>query len=279
MLNTLSVSKRILTGLALLPFALGIAFAQVPAIDPGGTVNAASNAKLQPVAAGSLVSIYGSNFAAGLALASSVPLSTTLGNTSVTINGIPAPLDFVSPGQINAQVPFELLGINGAVNVVVNNNNVSSVPDPVILNPTAPAVFGANTTPNNYAIAFFGVDSDPRFLKYAWPPNTLAGATTFLAKPGDILTVYATGLGAVNPPEQSGHDSQDALRQTVANTTVLIGNVNAQVFFAGLNPFFPGVYQLNIGVPQVPPGNAVPIQIQIGGVTSPSNIFIGVGAP
>lgn len=277
--------QRILSGLVLVPFAVGVTFAQVPTITPGGTVNAASNAAGQPVAAGSLVSIYGSNFAAGLALASSVPLSTTLGSTSVTINGIPAPLDFVSPGQINAQVPFNVLpaGQNGAVSVVVTNNGVPSPADPVVINQTGPGVFGAGTSSGTYAIAYFGVATDPRFLSYAWPPNTINGLTTYLAKPGDVLTVYATGLGAVNPTEPNGsapvYDTPIQTKNTVAATTVLIGNVNAQVLFSGLNPYFPGVYQLNIEVPQVPPGNAVPIQIQIGGVTSAASVFIGVGAP
>jgi uncharacterized protein (TIGR03437 family) len=260
---------------------MGVSLAQQsPVITPGGTVNAATNGPKQPVAPGSLVSIYGSALAAGLALASSVPLSTSLNGTTVTINGIPAPLDFVSANQINAQVPYELVGTTGAVNVVVNGDNGQSVPDPVVLNPTAPGIFPVTTPAGDvYAIAYFGVDSDPRFLKFAWPPNAYPGLTTFLAKPGDILTVYATGLGAVNPTVQTGHDSQDQVRFTVADTRVLIGNADATVYFSGLTPYFPGVYQLNIGVPQVAPGAKVPIQIQIGGVTSPANIFIGVAAP
>jgi uncharacterized protein (TIGR03437 family) len=279
------VNYRILSGLLVLPFAVGVTLAQTPVITPGGTVNGATSEAgklaLQPVAAGGLVSIFGNALAAGLALASTVPLSTSLNGTSVTFNGILAPLDFVAPGQINAQVPFELLGTTGAVNVVVTNNNVSSIADPVILNPTAPGVF-SSTTPSGvvYAIAFYGVGSDPRFQTFAWPANADPRVTTSSsAKPGDILTVYATGLGAVTPSEISGQNSADQLRNTVANTTVLIGNANAQVFFSGLAPLFPGVYQLNIAVPQVAPGDQVPIQIQIGGVTSPANVFIGVAAP
>ena len=248
-------------------------------------MNAASNAAGQPVAPGGLVAIYGNSFAAAIALASTVPLSTSLGGTSVSINGMAAPLDFVAPGQINAQVPFEVLppGVNGSVNLVVTTNGVPSPPDPVMINQTAPGIFGFAAPSGNYAIAYFGVAADPRFTSYAWPPNTAAGLTTFLAKPGDVLTVYATGLGAVNPAEQTGsapvYDSQPQTKSTVATTTVLVGNVPATVLFSGLTPYFPGVYQINIEVPQVPPGNAVPIQIQIGGVTSPANVNIGIGAP
>ena len=248
-------------------------------------MNAASFAAGQPVAPGSLVAIFGNNFATGLASASTIPLSTSLGGTSVTINGIAAPMDFATPGQINAQIPFNVLppGVNGSVNVVVTNNGVPSPPEPVVINQTAPGILGYGAASGNYAIAYFGLASDPRFTSFAWPPNTVPGLTTYLAKPGDVLTVYATGLGAVNPPEPTGsaplYDSPVQLKFTVATTTVLIGNVPATVQFSGLTPSFPGVYQLNIVVPQVPPGNAVPIQIQIGGVTSPANVNIGIGAP
>jgi len=261
-------------------------FAQAPAVTPGGTVNAASNAASQPVAPGSLVSIYGSNFAAGLALASTVPLSTSLSSTSVSINGIAAPLDYVSPGQINAQVPFNVLpaGVSGSVNVVVTNGNTSSAPQPVVINQAGPGVFGdANLTPV-YAIAYFGVATDPRFLQYAWPPNTVPGVTTSFAKAGDVLTILATGLGPVTPAEGTGtapaYDSNPQVHNTVATPTVLLGNAPTQVpailLFSGLSPQFPGVYQLNIEVPQgAPTGNAVPLYVQTVGVTSPA-VYIGI---
>ena len=83
--------------------------AQTPAINSGGIVNAASFAPGQPLAAGSLVAIFGVQLAPGLAQADTVPLSTSLSNVSVSFNGIAAPLDFVSAGQINAQIPYEAL--------------------------------------------------------------------------------------------------------------------------------------------------------------------------
>jgi uncharacterized protein (TIGR03437 family) len=274
------VLKPFVVGFISLPFSIAIVFAQTPVITPGGTVNGASFEAGKPVAAGSLVSIFGSQFAAGLALADTVPLNTNLAGTSVSFNGITAPLDFVSSGQINAQVPFEVLsGGTGAVNVVVTRNGVPSAADPVIINTVAPGVFYDQGT--GYAIAYFGLGSDPRFGKLAAPPGTFPqnpnGTTT--AHPGDILTVYATGLGALDKPILSGHDSSDALRNTVATPTVLIGNVQAQLFFSGLTAQFPGVYQLNIGVPSVPTGTKVPLQIQIGGITSPPIAFIAVANP
>ncbi len=280
--------QKIVIGL-LLPATAGLMFAQAPVITTGGTVNAASNAAGQPVAPGSLVSIYGSNFAAGLAAASTVPFSTSLNGTSVSINGIAAPLDFISQGQIKAQVPFGVLppGVNGSVNVVVTFNSNPSAAQPVVINQAAPGIFGdPNVTPI-YAVAYFGIFTDPRYGQLAWPPNTVAGVTTANAHPGDVLTVLATGLGPVTPVEADGsaplYDSNPQSHSTVATPTVLIGNpptqVPAIVLFSGLSPQFPGVYQLNIQMPQGPPaGNAIPLYIQAGGLTSPP-VYIGVSVP
>jgi uncharacterized protein (TIGR03437 family) len=265
-----------LRGLFLLPFAIGVSFGQMPVINTAGTVNAASFAPDQPVAAGSLVAIFGTSFAAATALADSVPLSTTLGVTSVTFNGVPAPLDFVTPGQINAQVPFNVFSdgsTSGTVNVVVTNGGVSSAPQPVVINPVAPGVF----TSNGYAIAYFGSGTDPRFGDLAAPVGTFPGSLP--AHPGDVLTILATGLGAVTPSVQTGSPSFDQLRTTVLTPTVLVGNVPAQLLFSGLTPSYPGIYQVNISVPQLPTNNSVPIQIQMNGVTSPATANIAVASP
>lgn len=276
MSNTRSVLSRFRI-LSLTLFASGIVFAQTPTVNVNGTVNAASFAPAQPVAAGSLVAIFGNQLATGLASADTIPLATTLGATSVTINGINAPLDFVTAGQINAQVPFEVFPAgttSGSVNVVVTLNGVPSPPQPVVINPVAPGVFAAS----GYAIAYFGAGGDPRFGALAAPVGTFPGSTP--AHPGDILTVYATGLGAVSPTVLSGHNSLDQLRFTVVQPTVLIGNVQATVQFSGLTPSFPGVYQLNIVVPQVPTSNGVPLQIQMNGITSPATgALIAVTSP
>src|SRR5438876_5231575 len=96
--------------------------ASAQTISPNGIVNGAS---LQPpVAPGSVISILGTNLAASTAGSSSVPLPTTIVGTSVLVNGTPAPLFFVSPSQINAQLPYEIQP--GPATLVVTVNGVSS---------------------------------------------------------------------------------------------------------------------------------------------------------
>src|SRR5947208_16712876 len=110
-------------------FCVGAAFSQTPVIANGGVLNAASFDKTSgvPLAPGQLISIFGSELAAGLALNDTVPLSTSLSDSvSVTFNGITAGLDFVSPGQINAQLPWNVLPASanstGTATVVVTRS-------------------------------------------------------------------------------------------------------------------------------------------------------------
>lgn len=264
-----------ISGLFLACLAASGGQAQSPVISAGGIVNAASFAAGQPLAAGSLVAIFGTQLAPGLAQAASVPLSTSLSNVSVSFNGIAAPLDFVSAGQINAQIPYEALpsGGSGTINVTVSNNGNVSPPQPIVINSAVPGVFAVS----GHAIAIIATDaSDPRYGTLAAPAGSIPGLTTSPAHANDVLIVYATGLGAVTPAVQSGHDSLDQLRTTVLTPTILVGNVPGPLYFSGLTPQFPGVYQINVGVPQVTPGNAVPLQVQINGVTSPATANIAI---
>jgi uncharacterized protein (TIGR03437 family) len=266
-----------------LVFAAALASAQnTPTITPGGIINSASFQAI-PLAGGSLFSIFGSGLASRLASASTVPFSSSLGGVTVQfVNGsttIDAPLSYVQPGsggtsQINAQVPWELVtpGTSATVNLVVSNNGVASAPTPVNIAPFSPGVFGFNTGSAIFAIAYTYQDG-----MFAWPANSVAGVTSHPAARGSLVIVYATGLGAVSPTLADGAAPGSVLTTADTPPVVMIGGINAQVAFAGLQPNVPGVYQLNITIPEgAPTGNAVPIQIQVGGVTSPATFTIAV---
>jgi uncharacterized protein (TIGR03437 family) len=257
---------------ALLGFAL-TSFAQGPAISPGGIVNAASFVPGQSVSAGSLAAIFGTNLAPGLAAAASVPLPTSLSNVTVMINGINAPLDFVSTGQINVQIPFEVAG-SPTVNVVVNNNGSISPAQTLNLAASAPGVFAYL---GSQAIAVNVTDpTSQRYATISAPSGSIPGLTTFPARVGDILFLYATGLGPTDHPVPTGQGSGTVLASTTSTPVVMVGGANAQVLFSGLTSSFPGVYQVNFVIPQVNTGNAVPLQIQMGGITSPATTTIAI---
>ena len=250
------------------------AFGQTPTVSPGGVVNSASFDKTMPVAPGSLISIFGSNLTATTATADSVPLSTNLSNVSVTINGVAAPIHDIFHGssfdQLNVELPVETL--TGTAQVIVTNNSQSSAATPIQVGPFSPGVFVFNAAGGQQiAIAINNADAT-----LAAPAGSIPGLTTHPAKAGDVLIIYADGLGAVTPSIQDGHASTDTTRTTVTTPVVMVGGMPVQVLFSGLSTFV-GVNQINIMLPPgTPTGSAVPIQIQVGGLLSSSSATIAV---
>jgi uncharacterized protein (TIGR03437 family) len=254
-------------------------FGQAPVIAPNGVVNGATFAP-GPVAPGSIASIFGTNLAGSLTQASTVPLSTALADVTVTINGKPAPLYFVSPdqpgnpgsAQINIQIPYDVLSdgtTSGSVNLTVNRTTAgSSQPSSVQIAPVAPGILQTN----GQAIAINNADGT-----IAAAPGSVPGLTTHAATAGDVLILYATGLGAVTPTVANGAASTDQLRKTNVTPTVMIGGVQAQVLFSGLTPQFTGVNQVNIVVPSgITPGNNVPIQIMANSILTSNQVIIAI---
>jgi len=256
--------------------AAGLGLAQTPVISNGGVANAASFTT--PITPGSLFSIFGTNLASSMASADTIPLSNSLGGATVEFiqgsNTFPAPMLFAQPttqtatSQINAQVPWEL-DPSQQTQVQVTVNGTPSTAVQVTLGPVGPGIFASN----GLAISVNNADGT-----LTWAPGTVPGLTTHGAKTGDTLIVYCTGLGPVTPSTPAdGANSLDALRRTATLPVVLIGGVQAQVSFSGLSPQFVGVNQLNIIVPSgVTPGANVPLQIQMGGITTPTNTVIAI---
>jgi uncharacterized protein (TIGR03437 family) len=250
---------------------VGVATAQ-PSIFSGGVINGASFEKGQAVAPGGLVAIFGTGLASETIPGDTIPLSATIGGTSATFNGIPAGLYFVSDGQVNAQLPWDVLpsGVSsGTANMVVTGPSGSSEAFTVQVIPAAPGIFSFPPGAG-YAIA---INADGSL---AAPAGVIAGITTHSAKVGDTLIVLATGLGAVSPSDANGAASLDALRNTLSVPVVLIGGKQAGVPFSGLSPQFPGINQVNVVVPQVGPGNSIPLQFQMGSITSTDQVVVAI---
>jgi minor extracellular serine protease Vpr len=260
---------RALFILTLAGFSLSMAAYAQPSVAAGGVVNGASFAS-GPVAPGSYISIFGTGLASTSASATSVPLSTSLGNVQVTFNNILAPLNYVSSGQINAQLPFELTGSSTA-QVVVSNGSASSAPQVVQVASISPGIFALG---GGQAVAYGNTD-----YTFAAAPGAIPGFTTHPAKILDpqTLVILATGLGPVSPAIADGVGDPTTIHNTTTNPVVLVGNVAAQVVFSGILPGVPGVYQVNIIIQAgTPTGNAVPLQIQMGGITTSNTITIAV---
>lgn len=268
---------RLISLLLVLLISAAAGLAQSPTVTAGGVLNGASFDKSGVgVTPGSLVSIFGSNLASANAQASSIPLSVSLGNVSVTFNGVSAPMLGTFPmasgpnvDQLNVQLPWELTGTT--VQVAVTNHGVTGPPQNVTLAPVSPGIFSIPPG-GGQAIA---INSDG---SVAAPTGSIPGVNTRPAKIGDPggLIILATGLGPVDSSVPDG-GIPTKLTNTTTKPTVLIGNVPAQVVFSGLTPQFVGVNQVNVAIPAgTPTGNQVPIQIQMGGQTSSANVTIAV---
>jgi uncharacterized protein (TIGR03437 family) len=224
-----------------------------PSVSAGGVVDGASFRSA--IAAGAIVSLFGENLSGSTLNASSLPLPTGLGGTSVAVNGIAAPLFFVSPTQLNVQLPFNLSA--GVVNVQVTRDGVASAAQAVTISSFSPALF---TVPSG--------GSGPGAILHN-STGVLVSASAPAAR-GEFLSIFATGLGAVQPLVESGAPGpSDPPSQTTTGVTVTIGGIPALTNFSGLAPTFAGLYQINAQVPQgVASGNSVPVIVTIGGVSS-----------
>lgn len=227
-----------------------------PAISQGGVVNGASF--LSPVAAGSIVSIFGSNLSFTQQSALFTPLPYTMGGSRFQVEGQATPLFYVSSSQVNIQIPWELAGsVDGQVTGTVGSATVS--PQRVAMAAYAPGIFKAGATQGAVIIAGTSQLAAPISFGFARP-----------AQRGEYISIYCTGLGLVaNRPATGAAASVTALSHTFATPTVSIAGIPVQVEFSGLAPGFVGLYQVNVQVPVgTPSGDSVPVTLSIGGSTS-----------
>ena len=218
----------------------------------GGVANAASYA--QTFAPGAILSVFGTNLAPATASAQTVPLPSMLAGTSATINGTAAALYYVSPTQLNIQIPYGLSA--GSVQLKVENNGESSFYS-FNLGTNAPAIFTTNSQGTGQGSI---LNTSYQLVDASHP-----------ATPGNTyLQIYCIGLGTVsNQPGDGAAAPSNPLAMTSTTPLVTIGGVPATVSFAGLAPGFVGEYQVNALVPgTVTAGSAVPVVISMGGVTS-----------
>ncbi|MBI3698741.1 MAG: metallophosphoesterase [Acidobacteria bacterium] len=202
----------------------------LPEVSVEAVVNAASF--VPSLAPGMLVSLFGRNLAPREDKASSLPLTTQLAGTTVTVGGRSIPLLYVSPAQINAQLPFEVLG-RATLRVTTPSGFGEA---PLVISEAAPGIFSPS--------------QEPAMLH---PDGTLVSAAN-PAETGETLAVFLTGLGDVNGRIDAGQPAPVPPLTTLALVQVQVGNLSVTPVFAGLAPGFAGLYQVNWQVPKLPTG-------------------------
>jgi uncharacterized protein (TIGR03437 family) len=213
-------------------------------INPQGVLNAASLAPFGvSLAPGEYVSIFGSGLGAA-PTAGAVPYGIELNGTSVNVNGLPAPIGFVSDSQINVLIPYGATGATATIQASFNGTPSNQVVLPLAA--AAPGVFSADSSGTGLGAVRH---SDGSVVNSANP-----------AKRGESIVVYLCGLGAVATPIPDGQAS--AVPDNANNKVVVyIGESAGTIAYAGLSPGFPGLYQINVTVPTTATGT-LPLAVQ-----------------
>lgn len=226
-----------------------------------------NGASFQPgIESGSWVTILGSNLSntspGRTWTASEIVngnLPQALDGASVTIDGKPAYVYYISPTQLNVQAPTD--SATGNVAVVVTNNSQTSASFNAQLETASPAFF------------LYPGTSDP--IASHFPDYGLVGTSSAPAHPGDVLILWATGFGLTNPPTPAGIVITGA-PATATLPVITIGGAQVPVSAAVLAPGSAGLYQIAIQLPSTVPTGSVAIQASVGGAMSPTGTTIVV---
>jgi uncharacterized protein (TIGR03437 family) len=203
------------------------------------------------LAPGAIAAVFGTNLAPSQQYPSGLPLPTILNTVQVLVKGKAAPLFYVSPTQINFQIPYETAAGQGSLSVISSGH--PSAPLSCVFVPFSLGIFEAG--------AGFGVIQNP---------DHSANSSNNPVADGEVVLVYITGIGATNTSVSDGEPSPGSPPAEFAGTaTAIIGDVDAPVQFVGLTPGSVGLGQANIMIPDLPTGT-YPMWISLNGIQSVS---------
>lgn len=255
--NRNAIVNLSVSGIIVLPWAYDAAVA-VPRIDR--LVNAADQTVM--AAPGSLVSLFGSNLSPVSQASSVVPLPTALGESCLTVNGLLIPMIFVSPTQINAQLPYQ---VDGNVTMILRTPGGVSDNYNLTVQTTAPSIFRSMVA---------GFDAGVPTIVRARNQELVTLSNPIHRE--DTITIYLTGLGNTTPAMEAGVAAGSAPTPVaVVTPSVWLGGQALTVQFAGLAPGQVGVYQINAFVPRsVTLGMELPLVVAQGGQSTQVSVRV-----
>jgi uncharacterized protein (TIGR03437 family) len=248
----------------------------LPSIKSGGVVSAGAFGGFASISPGTWIEIYGSNLAADARSWAGSDFSganapTSLDGTTVTIGGQKAFIDYISPGQVNAQVPSN--AGTGPESIVVSTAFGSSAPYSITVNLVEPGLLAPSSfiIGGQQQVAALFADG----ATYVLPTGAIAGVPSRPAKPGDSITLYGIGFGQVTPTIPAGQVVGQA-NSLALPLQITMGGAQANASYDGLAPGAVGLYQFNVTVPQISGGNAVPLTFSVGGVSGTQTLYIAI---
>jgi uncharacterized protein (TIGR03437 family) len=198
-------------------------------------------------APGMLVTVKGT-FLADSTRTAKPPLPDDMAGTIVRVNGIRAPLTYVSPSQVNLQIPFGLSAGHGTLEVDRGSGRLFSLA--IELTEFAPAIFTSNQTGTGAAVA---LHANSTFVNDRAPASV-----------AEAISILCSGLGLLTQPVPSGVGAPDPPPSTLTTPQVSVGGVPAMVTFSGLAAGYAGVYRVDIIIPDATSKGATPLQLSIG---------------
>jgi uncharacterized protein (TIGR03437 family) len=251
----------------------GTTFVTPPTIN--SVVSASGCGGYTSMAPGAWIEVHGSSLAADTRTWAASDFNgdnapTALDGTQVSIAGQNAVVLYISATQVNAQVPLNVSP--GQQQITVTAPNGPSVPFTITVNAAQPGLCqGAQVGNNLYAAGVVNNTST-----YVLPASAnVAGVTFRPAHPGEIISFFGNGFGAVIPSPDQGQ----LVRQTNQLATplqVFFGQTQATVQYAGLAPGFLGLYQFNVIVPNIPDSDAVPVTFALGNFAGAPTLYTAV---
>ena len=243
--------------------------------EPATVISAGAFGGASTVAPGTWVEIYGSNLASTTRQWTNADFSgnnapTSIDGVQVTIGGQEAFVDYVSPGQVNAQLPSNLG--QGSFQLTVTSAGITSAPVNVTVNATHPGLLAPpsfNIGANQYVVAQ-ALDGT-----YILPAGSIAGTNSRPARPNETIVIYGIGFGTVSPPMPAGQIVSGS-NQLTALLQLWFGSSLAQLSYAGLAPGYVGLYQFNIVVPGVADSDLVPLTFSLDGVAGAQALYTAV---
>ncbi len=256
-----------------------------PRISAGGVVLASGTPIVNGISPNAIFSAFGSGFATpgaspvNLEFNASGRIADVLADTCLEIGDKRAPLFLLSPNQINAQAPHDLMPGRAAVRVIRGCGGSTDTLQRIGEETTArvaavtPAFFNFVNNPDG---------SNPLAAHHGGGPALVGppelGAAFTPAAPGETVTLYGTGFGPTDPAIQAGRISRGptGLAYRVSFTVGGVAVAAQDVLYAGASPGFAGVYQFALRLPANLPDGDAPVTANVLGVFTPPGPFLTI---
>ncbi|HEX3877382.1 MAG TPA: IPT/TIG domain-containing protein [Bryobacteraceae bacterium] len=254
--------------------APSVATGSKPAISSNGVITADQFGAYSTISPGTWIEIYGTNLAPSIATWDSAFTNgntnapTTVGGTTVTVGGLPAYIDYVSPTQVNALVPPGL--VTGSQQVVVSTAGGQSNSYSVNVTNTSAGLLAQYTVGGKQYVAAFHQDGT-----LVMPAGAVSGLTSSPAKAGETITIYGVGFGPVAPSPAAGQLVQ-TLNTLSTPLSLFFGAAQGALSYSGLAPGYLGLYQFNVVVPTVASNSALPVTFIVGSTNSTQTLYTAV---